>query len=410
MTGKTHPDEAARQSKDGGEMPRTLIVDLAVRYGGVSSRVLSLLGGLPAGRAALAGLAGSAITRRAQALGLAVHTVGASKADPRIVGRLARVIRDGGYQVLDTQNVQSKLWGSLAAARTGAALVSTLHSWYEDEHGGSLKGRIYQTIERLTSRSLDLTITVSSQGRERALASGVPQEAIALILNAVEIDPESVPGDRAWLSRTFDLPDDAITCCAVGRLVQQKGYSDLVEAIGLMRDEHPSLYCLIVGEGRYHDELAGQIAAAGLEERVRLSGFQERDKVLSIVKTGDIFVMPSRSEGTPVALLEAAALARPILATRVGGIPEMVTDGEQALLVEPGDGPALAAGLRRLCDDPALATRLGAQARERVDREFGLGAQIEATQRAYREAWARSRRRLADHGEPGPGKGGRDAG
>ena len=105
--------------------------------------------------------------------------------------------------------------------------------------------------------------------------------------------------------------------------------------------------------------------------------------------------MPSRSEGTPLALLEAAALCRPILASRVGGIPDLVSDREQALLVAPGDVSALAAGLSWLVDNPQFAAQLGMEAQRRVRTEYSLQSQVDATMQVYRNAWARQRDRLS---------------
>lgn len=376
--------------------PRILIVDLAVSYGGTSSRILNLLEKLPPGQAGLASLAGSQITQRALGMGFDVHEVGRHKADPFILKRMIDVIRANRYQVLDTQNVQSKFWGSMAAAFTGAALVSTLNSWYLAEHGPNLKGRVYQTIEFASNRKLDLYITVSTVDHDRVLAEGVPAESVRTILNAIEINPADVPGDKDWLRETFALPDDAVVCSAVGRLVWQKGYEDLIDAFVQIADKHPNLYCLILGEGDLYDELTERIARTGLQDRCRLLGFRPREEVLSSVKASDIFVMPSRYEGTPVALLEAAALARPILATRAGGIPDLVSDGEQALLVNVGDSGALAAGLDRLSGDPELAQRLGAQAQAHIVQHFSPQAQAEITWHAYQKAWERRQQRLAN--------------
>jgi glycosyltransferase involved in cell wall biosynthesis len=372
-------------------IPRTLIVDLSMTYGGSSSRVLSLLRHLPAGRVALAGLERGAIFQHARSLGFPVHCVGSSKFDPGIVGRLVRLIRKEEFQLLDTQNIQSKLWGSLAAGRTGSALVSTIHSWYAAEHGGTWKGRIYQLIEAVTNRNLDLYISVSPEDHRRLLESGVPEQRICLILNSVDIDPDTVKGYSPWLKQAYDLPDDAIVCSAVGRLVWAKGYDDLIDAFSKLDGKYSNLYCLIIGEGEMRPELEKQISSKGLQKRIHLLGFRKPDEVLSIVKASDFFVMPSRSEGTPIALLEAAALARPCLATRVGGIPDLLVDGDQALLVPPGDQEALVAGLSRLCDEPEFSSHLGHQAQQRVRKEFSIESQIEATVRAYRKAWEYNR-------------------
>jgi glycosyltransferase involved in cell wall biosynthesis len=258
-----------------------------------------------------------------------------------------------------------------------------------------LKGRIYQLVENASNHNLDLCITVSSQDSARLLNSGFSQKKNCQILNSIDLDPLTINGDAVWLRRTYDLPAEAVVCCAVGRLVWAKGYFCLIDAISRLSGKYSNLYCLLAGDGELRADLENRIRECGLQERIRLLGFREPDEVLSIVKASDFFVMPSLSEGTPVALLEAAALAKPMLASRVGGIPELVADGEQALLVSPGDQTALAAGLARLCDEPEFAHKLGRQAQLRIQQEFSTKSQIEATARAYQTAWEYRRERLS---------------
>jgi glycosyltransferase involved in cell wall biosynthesis len=175
----------------------------------------------------------------------------------------------------------------------------------------------------------------------------------------------------------------------VGRLVPQKGFDLLIQAFQKIASQVPDLHCLIVGEGDDKDKLSAQIRAAGLEKRIYLVGYRDRQDVLSIVRSSDIFVMPSRYEGTPIALLEAAALARPILATCAGGIPELVTHEQHAFLVPPEDPAAFADGLARLARDPEYAGRLGQNAQQRVRESFSPQLQQEQTWAAYEKALSR---------------------
>lgn len=374
--------------------PKVLVVDLSNNYGGSSSRVLSLMERARHGTIALAGLKSGAITKQALQLGLPVHIVAAHKADPRLLFRLIRVIRHEEYNLLDSQNIQSKFWASLAASMTKAAFVSTLNSWYANEHGkASLKGKIYTALELSTNRNLDLYITVSEKDRQSLLKSGLPEDAVELIYNAVDVNTSAIPGDGTWLRQKFSLPPDSIICTAVGRLVPVKGYDILIAAMQKIAAQVPQLVCLIVGEGQAKEELSAQIRAAGLEARVRLMGYYARPDAMSILKSSDIFVMPSRYEGTPIALLEAAALARPILASCTGGIPELVTHEEHALLVPTGDPDSLAQGLARLAQDRDYAQTLGQKAQQRVRQSFSLEAQVNATWNAYQKAIERHRRR-----------------
>jgi glycosyltransferase involved in cell wall biosynthesis len=330
------------------------------------------------------------ITRQAQQVGLMVHAVSGHKADPRLLFRLVRVIRAEGYNVLDSQNIQSKFWANLAALLTRTALVSTLNSWYAHEHSTTrFKGRFYTFLELMTNQSLDLYITVSEKDRQMLLHSGIPESTIELIYNTIDLDGSSIAGDRASLKKQFDLPPESIVCTGIGRLVPQKGFDILIEGFAKIASHVPDLYCLIVGEGEDKEKLTEQIHAAGLETRVRLLGYQDRARAMSILKSSDIFVMPSRYEGTPIALLEAAALARPILAACAGGIPELVTHEQHAYLVPTQDPEALAQGFLRLALDREYAQRLGQNAQQRVRQRFNPESQLRETWAAYGKALAR---------------------
>jgi glycosyltransferase involved in cell wall biosynthesis len=376
------------------DFPKALIVDLSLRYGGADARALALLGRFPRGEAALVGLEGSDVVVEARRLGLPVRVVGRRKTDPRIAWRLARLVRREGFEVLDTQNVQSKLHASLAAAWTRTALVSTLNSWYASEHGGgSLKGRVYTALELATNWRLSLYITVSERDRQALLRSGLRAEDVELVYNAVDVSPPP-PADDEGLHARLGLPKDAVVCTAVGRLVPVKGFDVLVEAAREACRRVERLVCVIIGEGVGRRELTRQIGRAGLGGRVLLAGGLPRESVLAALRSSDLFAMPSLYEGTPIALLEAAALGIPIVASRTGGIPELVTDGEHALLVAPGSPAELAEAIVRLCEDRGLAERLGQHAARHASTRFDVDQQAAATRSAHRRAWLRNRARF----------------
>jgi glycosyltransferase involved in cell wall biosynthesis len=369
-------------------LPKTLIIDLSNFYGGASSRVLSMVTRFPSGFAALAGLENSAVTLEAKRLGLPIHVLGSGKTDPRILPRLIRLIRKEGFQVLDTQNIQSKFYASLAASFTRVALISTINSWYNNEHGGtSTRGKIYTMLELATNRNLALYVTVSEKDRSMLFQSGIPEDKIELIYNAVNTTlPKLEPN---FLRTQLNLPSDALICLAVGRLVHIKGYDVLIEAMKEAAVEIPNLVVVIVGEGEIREELTRQIEATGLNGRIILPGYFPRESILSALDSCDIFAMPSRYEGTPIALLEAGSLACPIIASNAGGMPELVSHEEHALLVTPEDPHALAQALIRLAKDRALAKHLGENAQMRVREKFSLENQVTATINAYQKAWAK---------------------
>lgn len=372
--------------------PKTLIVDLSMKYGGSTSRVLSLLARFPKRQVFLAGLENSAITLEAQKLKLPVWTVGHRKTDPKIVTRLIHLIRENNIQVVDSQNIQSKFYASLASTLTKTALVSTINSWYANEHGGrSIKGRIYTALELATNWNLSLYITVSEKDRQALLHSGISPSNIELIYNAFEVgvNEEGSAISQKWLHTKLGISPDNLLCTGVGRLVQIKGYDILIEAVKQACKEIPRLICVIIGEGEEQEKLAAQIQESGLEGRVVLAGYFDRNEVLSALKSSDLFVMPSRYEGTPIALLEAAALARPILASSTGGIPELVTNEEHALLVPIENPKAMAEGIIRLCKDREFAGKLAKNAQLHVNAKFNFKTQVNATLSAYQKAWSK---------------------
>ncbi len=372
------------------DSPKVLILDLSKHYGGSNSRILSLMTRSKPGTVGLAGLKNGVITRQAMQMGLRVHAISGHKADPRLLFRLMNVIRKEGYNVLDSQNIQSKFWANLAAAFTRTALVSTLNSWYAHEHSTTrFKGKFYTSLELLTNQSLGLYITVSEKDRQMLLRSGIPENTIELIYNTIDLDVDAIPGDGDWLRTQFDLPSQSIVCTGIGRLVPQKGFDILIEAFAKIAHQVPDLYCLIIGQGEDKEKLSEQIRSTGLQKRIHLIGYQDRSKVLSILKSSDIFVMPSRYEGTPIALLEAAALARPILAACAGGIPELVVHEQHAHLVPTHDPEALAQGFLKLALDRDYAQRLGRNAQQRVRERFNPDSQVNETWAAYAKALAR---------------------
>jgi glycosyltransferase involved in cell wall biosynthesis len=366
------------------KIPRTLIVDISANFGGANARVLALMKKFPTDSIGLATIDGSMIAPELEGMGYLVHYLAENKFDPRIPFRMTRVIQQLKYQVLDAQNPQSKLWASIAAFWSGAALVSTLNSWYMNEHPRySLRWFIYSALEFLTNFSLSRYIVVSSEIEKAMLVAGISATRIDLIYNAVELDVDMIDGDKKKFLDKYNLPSNAIICIAAGRLAWAKAHDDLISAMAIARRGNSRLYCLIAGEGELEGELRAQIKRAELDEYVLLPGNVAHAELLSCLKTSDIYVMPSRTEGTPVALLEAAMLGRPIVASNVGGIPEMVVNEEHALLIEVGDVEGLAAALLRVAGDEALADRLGKQARARVKTHFSIAVQAQLTSESY---------------------------
>lgn len=383
MTSPRHDETHLEESK-----VKALIVDLSHGFGGATSRVLTLMQNMPHDRIALAALHDSPVAREAERFGLLVFVVGRRKISPWILIRLISIIRRERFQVLDTQNPQSKFWGSFAALFTGVALVSTLNSWYGNEHGRkNLKGYFYSFIEIGTNFALSRYIVVSRSIYDELLRRHIPPSRIDLIYNAVDIQIDRIAGDKKSLLQQFDLSAESVLLAAAGRLTWAKGYEDLIEAFQFIAEELKNVYCLIAGDGELYEDLEERIERSGLKRRVFLLGHLNRDEVLALIKGCDIFVMPSRTEGTPVALLEAGGLMKPILATCVGGIPELISDGAEGVLVPANNPKELALGIKKLVTDKELSSQLARGAYHRVKRDFTVHQQVKATSQTYTRAW-----------------------
>ena len=263
---------------------RILLVDLSKRFGGASVRTLALASHLAPWQTAIAGLKESPVVKIAQEKNIPFRIVGESRVDPLIPFRLKDVIRRENIQVVDTQNIQSKFWGSLALLFTDVAFVSTLNSSYGDEHAGSWKGKAYSMIDHWTNYKTDRYIAVSKSILDGLLDGGVPADMVDLVTNAVDVDESLLPNPK-WIRHEIGVPNDAILYVSVGRLVWAKGHEDLIQAFGQVLDLVPNAYAVILGDGELFQTLDRQIKQAGLTDRLLLHGFCDHRKVLDILKS-----------------------------------------------------------------------------------------------------------------------------
>jgi colanic acid/amylovoran biosynthesis glycosyltransferase len=256
-------------------------------------------------------------------------------------------------------------------------------------------------------RSARFVVTISEANR-RLLAGwyGPAAETKTIVIHCgadpAVFAPPPVRGDdpgaderRTGPARATDPTEPTVgVLVCVASLQPQKGHRVLIEACGLLRDRGRTVRCTLVGEGEERSALEGRIHALGLGDIVSLVGAQPRDQVVVIVDGADVVVQPSivlpsgKTEGIPVALMEALAAERAVVASAVSGIPELVVDGVTGVLVQPGDAAALAQAIERLLDDPALRARLGQAGRRKVLAEFDLHKNTILLAERFRESVA----------------------
>ncbi|MGH2874087.1 MAG: glycosyltransferase [Solirubrobacteraceae bacterium] len=282
----------------------------------------------------------------------------------------------GKVDVLHAHMPRASIPGALLA-RLARVPVVVSH-----EHGSTLAGRRLRPLldREAVARLSNVIVAVSEWDRRNLIEHArVPPDAIRVIYNGID-RPLKPGGDR---SSGLRPSDDTPLIGAVGRLYHEKDYPNLIRAVALLVARGRAVRCVIVGDGPCEAQLRALIAELHLTEAVQLTG--RREDVSAIVGDLDVAVLSSIWEGIPLAGLEYMAAAAPIVATAVGGLPEMIRDGTDGLLVAPGSPEALADGIAGLLDDRALARRLGESARARQRLEFELDTVVDRLQALYLE-------------------------
>ena len=217
--------------------------------------------------------------------------------------------------------------------------------------------------------------------RQILIGQGIPRERALTIHEGIDLaHVDAAP--PVSVRETFWLPTNAPVVGCVGALVEHKGHRYLVHAAADIVRAVPDARIVILGEGDLRDELSRLIHELGLERHVLLPGF--RPDVLSLLKAVDVFVMPSITEGLGTSILDAMACRKAVVASAVGGIPEVVEDGRTGLLVPARDASALGTAIVRLLRDPSLAGRLAAAGRARVEQRFTADRMVQDTLDVYR--------------------------
>jgi len=216
----------------------------------------------------------------------------------------------------------------------------------------------------------DQTICVSEQSRMRLVRKyAYPLRKTSKVLHGVDASRYSLPREmRLAVRKTLGIGSEENLLVFVGRLESDKGLDVLFEALCRLRQAAPPCRCVVVGDGPMRAELSASVAETGLSSRVMFMGFQE--DVRPYLAAADIFVLPSPNEALPFALLEAMSSGLACIATDVGGVREVVSDGEDGLIVPPGSPMALGEAIRRLLSDANLRSRIGKRAREKTQSHF----------------------------------------
>ncbi len=299
-----------------------------------------------------------------------------------------RLIRRERVVLVHTHTSKAGFVGRLAAWLAGVPVIlHTPHGHIFYGYYGPALTAVFVGLERLAARITDRIVVLTELGTEEHLARGIGRpKQFVVIPSGVDLEAlrRKAPPYETARGR---LGVDAETCLivGVGRLVPVKGFQSLVKALSLILSVVPSARLLLVGDGPLHADLVAEAQALGVGNRLEMAGAQLDPA--PFLAAADLVVVPSLNEGMGRALVEAMALGLPVVATRVGGIPAVVADGETGSLVPADDPPALARAMAELLKDPGLRQRMGEAGRRRAE-QFSLAAMESRLLGLYQELCA----------------------
>jgi glycosyltransferase involved in cell wall biosynthesis len=286
----------------------------------------------------------------------------------RALRELTEQLLDQDAEMLCCHGYKANLLGRLAARRCGIPAVAVSRGWT----GESLRVRVYERLDRWNLRWMDRVVCVSEGQAAKVRRSGVAGDRLVVIRNAVRADRFARPdgANRRLLERMFSRRPQRIVGAA-GRLSPEKGFGVLVEAAARSRD--PNVAYIHFGDGPLRESINRRIESLGLAERFILAGF--RDDLDRLMPCLDALALPSFTEGLPNVVLEAFATGVPVVATAVGGTPEVIEDGVNGYLVPPGNPERLAQRIRDVLRDDVDRQAMGENGRQRILDEFTFEAQ-----------------------------------
>jgi glycosyltransferase involved in cell wall biosynthesis len=278
--------------------------------------------------------------------------------------RLWKLLRRERFDAVEAFTLDSNLFALPVAWLAGVPVrIATNHGWARND---SPEKRFAHNF-LLRIGVFDILVAVTDGLRAHSIQEGVKPGLVITIPNGIQLYPEEKKNAER-LSKTLKIPTRCTLLLSVGRLVHEKAYDVLIRAMDLVMKEYPDVVLAIAGSGVLQTELQRLIDALHLTGKIRLLG--DRQDVADLMVNADIFVMPSRSEGMPMALLEAMGAGLPVIATQVGGLGEVVDDHSQGILVPAENPQELAKAILELLRDPALRSSLGRSARRRIEERY----------------------------------------
>ncbi|MEX2214274.1 MAG: glycosyltransferase [Phycisphaeraceae bacterium] len=299
--------------------------------------------------------------------------------DRKVLARMLQLCKKYQVKIWHGHDYKSNLVGLLLRPFYKMKLVTTVHGWVKH----TFKTPLYYAVDRWTLPWYHHVICVSEDLHERALKLSVPEDRCSLVHNAIDenmFKRQHAPAE-AELRKQMNTPANRLVIGAVGRLSAEKGFNLLIQAAAKLIGEGHDIELWIAGDGDAKPELEKLIAQLKVGDRVKLLGFVS--DTVGLYHAMDLFCLSSLREGLPNVVLEAMSMGVPVVSTKVAGVPKMITDGENGLLVDIGDADLLTDALRKSVRDPGMRNHLATQGRSLIEKEYSFTRRMEKVKAIY---------------------------
>ena len=330
---------------------------------------------------------GNPMAEELRALGVPVECLNIERLrDLNAIPRLTRYLKFIGADLVHTQLEAANILGNISAKLLHLPSVCTIHVMPSLDV--KTKTKLHQKLEWLVLRHFcDRVISVSEEARQYHISiSGTSNGQVKTIYNGIDLTSFTTldfTQARTSVREELGIPQDANVLITVAVLRPQKGIQYMIRALPAILASHPNTYYLIVGGGSHHDVLVDEAVRAGVTERVLFAGM--RKDVPRFLAASDVFVLPTLTEALPTVLAEAMAAKLPIIASRVGGVPEMVVNGQNGILVEPEDVRSLDNACIQLVGDNRQRAGMSAAGWNTVNQKFSIERQVDQLKDVYLE-------------------------
>ncbi len=321
------------------------------------------------------------IAKWASEKGLTIHEVLEYKkldfSNLKIIHRLIRQYQIDIYHARDYKTCFIGYLLSKIHPRIG--LVFTAHGWIID----STRQKFYTWLNLFSLKKYHKMIAVSQATKQMMLDSGLPEEKIEIVHNAIDVDTWKRENITPTIRDELVLPATSKIVGVVGRLRYEKDIPTTLKVAQKVIQKRPDTYFLIIGDGPDLDDAEKTVKAMGLTDKILFLGF--RKDTINIYADLDVFVSTARTEGTPNTALEAMAMEVPVVYTAVGGVPELIEDGQNGILVNVGDIEGIAETILSLLNDDAKALKIGTNGRQTVCTKFSFASRLKKLESIYEE-------------------------